>query len=60
MNKERTLKRRNQRKLKYIERKRNFNIRKLKKEIFQIQNGNNIDNIFREKLEDREVFSYER
>ncbi len=50
LKKEQTIIRRNQRKIKYSKRENNFNIDILKREIFQIQNGNNIRNIFREEF----------
>ena len=48
MNKKQEINRRKQRKTKYIKKENNFNIDILKREIFQIQNGNNIRNIFRD------------
>jgi hypothetical protein len=60
LKKEQTIIRRNQIKIKYSKRENNFNIDILKREIFQIQKGNNIRNIFREDLRNQEVNFYER
>ena len=60
LKKEQSIKRRQQIKIKNRKRKNNFDIDILKREIFRLQNGKDIENIFREKLEDKEVFTHEK
>ena len=64
MNKEKTIIRKKERNLKNNKKQNDFNIdvlrKEIRKEIFQMQNGRHVENIFREDLEDKEVFSYER
>ena len=56
MKKDQTIIRKKQREIKYNKRQKSFDINILKREIFQLQNGRYIENIFKENLEDQEVF----
>ena len=63
MNKEKTIIRKKERNLKNRKRKNDFNIdvlrKEIRREIFQMQNGRHVENIFREDLEGKEVFMYD-
>ena len=60
MNKKQKILRKKQRIIKEKKRENNFDIDILKREIFQLQNGKHIENIFRDDLEDQEVLKDDR
>lgn len=60
LKKEQTIDRICQIKIKNRKRENNFNIEIGKKQIFQLQNGNNARNILTEDLKEKKIFIYDR
>ena len=60
MERENKIIRRYKQRLRCQQKKISFDLENLRKEIFQLQNGKNIENMFGADLEEKEDFSYVR